>query len=107
MDTVAQGVQFELFPSLKNDLYDALVKELGLQSPDGMSLCPLSPKCKITHAHAANERCARLLAVDPLIEERRSNLKREQASLLEAREWLQSLTKDVPDFDDQMGMDVS
>jgi len=55
--------------------------------------------------YLANERCAILLAVDPQIEERRLQLRKEQASLQKACEWLQTLTKDVPGIDGETGMD--
>lgn len=105
MDVVALGIQFELFEALKNDLRKNLILQLGLESPDGMlvSHCPAE---QMTHIRAANERCAMLLAVDPHIQARRQHLEKEQASLLEARQWLQSLTKDVSssDGDDNGGM---
>jgi len=103
VDVVAMGIQFELFEALKNDLRSNLILELGLESPDGM-LVSHSPAAQITHVLAANERCAILLAVDPHIQERRQHLKKEQASLLEARQWLQSLTKDVSSNDGDDGM---
>ena len=103
MDVVGQGIQFELFESLKNDLHNHLIKDLGLESPDGMHGSRFYA-WKITNEYAANERCAALLAVDPHIEERRLQLKKEQTSLLEARLWLQTLD---PAMDGEIGMDTS
>ena len=43
----------------------------------------------------ANERCSLLLAVDPLVEERRIQLKKEQVTLAKAQDHLSKLIQDV------------
>ena len=90
------------------------MRKLRIFEPDGKSFCAhyhitrakihrnliLSGLgIKLILDKTANEHCALLLAVDPKIEEKRAQLRREMDKLVVAKQWLESLYReDTPNL---------
>ena len=94
MDVVAQSLKDELFLSIRNQLPEALTRQLGIELEDGR-LYQVCWYIIVANKLIANERCALLLSVDPHVEERRIQLKKEQVTLAKAQEHLSKLIQDV------------
>ncbi|MCJ1463834.1 hypothetical protein MMC07_002443 [Pseudocyphellaria aurata] len=77
VDVVCQGIQGELFLSCRNEIGAVMKEQIGILKPD------------------ANERCTVLLAMDRESQERRVQLMKEKAVIVEAQDWLEGLTEDA------------
>lgn len=96
VDVVCQGIQGELFLSCRNEIGALMKEQIGILKPDGKSFIACWDWLDTDHIDfEANERCAVLLAMDRESQERRVQLMKEKAVIVEAQDWLEGLTKDA------------